>query len=100
MRLSPDERREQIIKSGTKLAEQIGLYQFSLGDVGRDIKCAPSLVSYHFGTIADLRNTVIERACEGHIKNGPILAQAIVRRDPMVAELDNRIKRNVLETYL
>ena len=100
MRMSPEERSKMIIDAATELAEKNGLYQFSLIDVGQRLKCAPSLVSYHFGTIEKLRERVILNAISDNVVNSPVLAQALVRRDPLVQYLSARIKRNVLETYM
>lgn len=89
--------RPNILSAAIKLAKGVGLYQFSRVDVAKAAKVGESTVSYHFGTMPELRTAIVKHAVEHEIMK--ILADARAGREaigvPMNAALRKKIARYI-----
>jgi len=93
-RLTPDERRERIIDAAFRLAICSNYLTITRDEVAVAANCAPTLVNHYFGTVADLRQMVLDRALV--TENCTILAQAIVQGSPIVQQIDNDLFDRVI----
>jgi AcrR family transcriptional regulator len=75
-RFTPDERRKKIIDAAFNLSVATNYLTITRDEVATAANCAPTLVNHYFGTIADLRQVVLDKALA--TENSMILAQAIV----------------------
>lgn len=90
-RLTVAERRQQILAAAFRLSRKGGLYDWSLDNVAQEVGITRPLINYHFGSDNGLRTDVILTAVR--CKDYEIIVQAMVRRDPCVANLDSSIRR-------
>lgn len=90
--------RSRILVVAARLAKHSGLMNFTREAVAHQADCSPANVSYHFGTMRELRDAVVEQALTwGHIE---ILAQARLVRHPalrgkLTAELKQQIAAHI-----
>lgn len=61
-RLTPNERREQIIKAALCLAERTHFFYIKMIDVARKAKCSEALVRHYLGTVKIMRLHVLNEA--------------------------------------
>jgi AcrR family transcriptional regulator len=61
-RLTPETRREQIIKAALCLAERTHFYYIKMIDVARKAKCSEALVRHYLGTVEVMRLHVLNEA--------------------------------------
>lgn len=72
--------KEKILQAAVKVAEALPLYAVTRGKIAKKAKCAPSLVSWYFKTMDELRDAIVARAVETN--NAEIVAWAIAARHP------------------
>jgi len=88
-----------ILSAAIKLASKVGLFQFSRVDVAAEANVGESTVSYHFGTMPELRTAIVKHAVEHEIMK--ILADARAGREsvgvPMSATLRKKIAKFIAE---
>lgn len=93
-RLTPDERRQQILLAATVLAVESGLYNFSVTNVSRKLKnCSKSTIRHYF-SLADLRMAVVDMAIADD--NSAIVAQAITMKHRAVKRMNDYERRRHL----
>ena len=85
MRMHPADRREQVLFAAIEIAQDGHLYTMSAVDVGALAMCARSLINYYFTSIETLREHVIRWGVRNN--DGAIMAQAILRDDPLVSDM-------------
>jgi AcrR family transcriptional regulator len=95
--LTKEHRQRLIIDAATEIAVDGQLYDFGIEAVGVGADCSHSLIIYHFGSLLKLRIAVIEQAIEND--NVSILAQAIIKRDPVVDGITSRQRKGILLAY-
>jgi len=97
-RLTPEQRRIQIINSAIDQAIKRGLYKFNIKNVAFS-NCSKSTVKHYFKTITALRNEVIR-----HALSKPdlfkLVGQAVVMKDDVVAELTDTERRYYLQRLI
>lgn len=92
--------REKILRYAVQCAKHPGqLMQFTREQVAAGCQCSEANVSYHFGTMENLRLAVIDFAVEGEVLE--VLAQArAVRHKALIGRLSPRLKARVVEHML
>jgi AcrR family transcriptional regulator len=91
MRKKPEDRKEQILQAGIKLAEKSHYNTLIRNDVAAAAGVSPGLINHYFTSIENLRHDILERACADKILS--IIAQAIVDNNPFVFVLTSRSVR-------
>lgn len=93
-RLSPEERRQQIITAALKVAGDRGLYSFNIKAVSLALQdCSKSTIKHYF-SIDDLRTAVVEAAID--LGQSDIVTQAITMKHPAVANLTDEQRQGYL----
>ena len=57
--MSKQERKNLIFTIALKVAEDKGIFKFTLNEVAKSCKCSKSLIKHHYGGIVNLRSEVI-----------------------------------------
>jgi len=96
-RLTPEQRRNQIINAATVQAVERGLYDFSIKNVSSALdNCSKSTVKHYFKTLTLLRNQVISVALHDGV-NEALIGQAIAMKDDAVSNLTEIERRHFLQ---
>lgn len=86
-----------ILSAAIGLARKCGLYKFSREDVAKEADVGESTVSYHFGTMPELRKAIVQQAVKHEILS--ILADARASREsigvPMSEELRQKVAAHI-----
>lgn len=86
--------KQQIIIAAAKVAER-GCYTDLIRHVvAREAGVTDSVVSYHCYNMDELKNEVIRHALRTW--NYPILAQALIRKHPLLRDISPELKENIL----
>lgn len=92
-----DTSKPTILSAAVKLANDMGLHQFSRVDVATEAGVGESTVSYHFGTMPELRTAIVKHAVKREMLK--ILADARAGREavgvPMSATLRKKIAKYI-----
>ena len=96
-RLEPNERRKQILDGFIEIAETEG-YRSVTREQGADhLGVSPALVTRYFDdNMVKLRAAALEYA--GYFGKYKILAQALLLKDPLAADLPEQIKKLAIES--
>lgn len=94
VRLTPEERRRQIINAAVDVVLERGLYNFGIVNVARELpNGSKSIIKHHFN-MTELRTAVVESALEhGHSK---IIAQAITMEHEAIGQLTDEQRQRYL----
>lgn len=87
-------RKEEILIAAAKLAERVGYQNVKRESLAREIGCSASLLSYHFGTMDQLRRGIMRHAIRCNLLT--IVAQGLVVGDPHAKKVPDNIKREAL----
>jgi len=97
MRQKPDDRKYQILTAAITVAERPGGWSKLTRDaVAREAQCADGLVSKYFGTMTQMRRTVMRSAVL--TENLPIVAQGLAAGDVHAQKADPELKARALNT--
>jgi len=92
-----DSSKAAILGAAVTIARRNGLFKFSRIDVAEEAEVGESTVSYHFGTMKDLRTAIVQYAVKNEILS--ILADARASREsvgvPMSEELRNKVAAHI-----
>lgn len=95
-------RKTTILAAAVKLAERFGLNDVSREQIATLAGCSTGLVNLHFGTMQNLRRSIVGEAVR--LKNLNIIAQALVATDAKTKGLARRapeeLRREALETLM
>lgn len=91
-------RREQLLIAALALSNQGHYKTVSRDAIARCCGMSGTIVQHYFGTMAELRATIVKEAVERWQVR--VLAQAIIEKDPNVANLTENQRRLVLEDYV
>lgn len=96
-RLLPDDRKYEILTAALIVAGAPGGWSKLTRDaVAREAKCAAGLVSKYFGTMTQMRRTVMRSAVL--TENLPIVAQGLAAGDKCAQKADPELKARALNT--
>ncbi len=94
VRLTPEQRSALIVKTATMVAQEQGLFSFSIANVSRRMENTSKATIKHYFTLEQLRTAVIEAALER--SHSGLVAQAITANHPTIAHLDADQKQRFL----
>jgi len=100
VRLTPEQRKNQILDSAFKLAQGGNLMTMSIANIaqGCPVKCSKSTVKYYFSSLAGIRHAVIRMAIiRGDLD---ILAVAIVNKEPAADLMHDDLRNAALKTLV
>lgn len=98
-RLSPRDRKFEILFAALRVAEKPGSYaKLTRAAVATEAICTEGLVSRYFGTMISLRRAVMRAAIQ--TKNLAIIAQGIACNDKIAAKAPTQIKTAALQTLV
>jgi len=88
-----DTSKPAILKAAVKLANDVGLFQFSRVDVANAAEVGESTVSYHFGTMPQLRTAIAQHAIEHEMLK--ILADARAGREKVGVVMSATLRKKI-----
>jgi len=95
VRYTAEQRHEQILQAGIKLANDGKLYSMSMKNIADKAGCKRPTVHHYFKSLLKLRNCVIHAAIQKrHLR---IIGQAIVKCDPEIKDCKQSLKDEALE---
>lgn len=96
-RQHPDDRRYQILKVSTELAEKAGGFSRLTRElIAKEIGCADGLISRYFGTMSELRRAIMRSAIL--TENLSIIAQGLACGDIHAQKAGKNLKARALQT--
>ena len=98
-RLSPVDRKTEILAAALRVAEKPGSYaKLTRASVATEASCTEGLVSRYFGTMISLKRAVMRAAV--HKENLAIIAQGIACNDAVAAKAPLNIRTAALQTLV
>lgn len=95
-RLKPELRREVLLDHALAAARQYGYAKVTRQQIATTASCSTGLVSSYFGTMPDLRRTLMRAAVTREILD--IVADGLALRDPFAMRAPDRVKNEALKT--
>ena len=95
-RLTPDQRRVDILTCAAEMAQTMGYRSVTRKDVAHRAGVATGLISYYFEDMIGFRDALYRHALEHEIL--PILAQGITAGDPIAREIEPDLFTAAFET--
>lgn len=93
-RMKVDDRKNQLLTHGIKLAERHGYTHVSRKQIGDAAGVSEGLLSLHFGTMEAFRRALMQHAIA--TKNARVLAQGLIARDPQARRAPDDLKQLAL----
>ena len=90
-RMTPQARKEDILKAALLLAEKHGYAQITRGEVGAAAGVSGTAVQYHFTTMSQFRRDLMRYAVKQRC--APVVAQGLAMRDPHAQKADAELRR-------
>ena len=90
-KLARNERRSQILAASLILSASKGYTKVTREEIAEKADVAPSLVSDHFGTMAEFRRCIMRHAVEQG--NVAVIAQGLAARDPHARKASDALKK-------
>jgi AcrR family transcriptional regulator len=98
-RLSPRDRKSEILTAAIRVAEKPGSYaRLTRAAVAAEATCTEGLVSRYFGTMISLKRAVMRAAVQK--ENLAIVAQGIACNDGIAAKAPTQIRTAALQTLV
>lgn len=97
-RLTPDERKEQILGAAIYLSESRGYVHIHFGDIAFHLDITPQLVKHYYPSLDDLYKAIMAKAIE--TGNSEILAQGIINRHPLALALDEKTQKAAIHAVI
>jgi AcrR family transcriptional regulator len=97
IRLAPSERRDKVLAATLPLAIAKGYDKLTRDEIAEAAGISGGTLGYHFGSVDALRVALVEYALAKRCL--PVIAQALVARDPAVAEIPARLRSRALSAY-
>lgn len=82
--------KDAILNAAVGLAKERPYYQLTQSDVCKAAACSKGLVTYHFESMGELYNAIVEYARRNEILR--ILGDAIAQRHPIVQQIPQSIR--------
>lgn len=90
----PMSRKETMLKLAISIAQRKGYSNVTREELADKMKCAESLVSYHFGSIPKLHREIMKAAVDQ--QNLKIIAQGLVSQDPIAQSAPKKLKKHAM----
>jgi AcrR family transcriptional regulator len=95
-KLEASERIAQILAAALQLAPTKGYAQLTRDDIAARAKVPPSLITYHFGTMPNLRRSIMREAVR--VNCLPVIAQGLACRDRHALKASPELRVRALES--
>lgn len=95
-RLAPKVRTEQLLAAALDQAKKIGYRNVTAVTVAQAAGVAPSLVTYYFSTMTQLRRALMRAAVKREVL--PVIAQGIADRNPSALAAPPEVKARAIAT--
>lgn len=89
-------RIAQILAAALEIAPARGYARLTREDIAGRAKVPPSLITYHFGTMPELRRHIMREAVR--VKCLPVIAQGLACRDPRALKAAPELRTLALES--
>lgn len=96
VRLTPEQRKRLILNAAVKVADDIGVFNFSITNVSRHLSGTSKATIKHYYTMDQLRTAVINEALK-RPDCVRIVAQAVAMEHKAVNHLDEQLKQAYLK---
>lgn len=93
----PKERKKELLSEAVELSKELGYSHITRDGIAKKAKVSYGLVTRYFQSMDNLRRLVLKEAIRTEILE--IIAQGLVRKDPLTRRLTPELKERVL-TYL
>lgn len=90
--------KDDLLDAALKVARKVGYKRMTREEIAECAGCSSGQVSHLLGTMVQLRRTVLRAAL--YREDLPILAQALIAKDPHVRAIAPALKRAALESVL
>lgn len=94
MRKLPTERKEELLSVAVDLSKEIGYSHITRDGVAERAGVSYGLVTRYFQSIDNLKHLVMKKAISHGVVE--IIAQGMVRKDPLIKKLDPKLRAKVL----
>lgn len=94
--MSQNTTRNDILRACLKLAAKHGYREITRDAIAIEADVTPSLVSYHLGTMIELRRTVMREAIRTECL--PVIAQGLAANDKHARKSSNELQAAALAT--
>jgi AcrR family transcriptional regulator len=94
-KLEARERLAQILAAALKLSARMGYTRITRADIAKAAGVADALVTYHLGTMPDLRRAVMREAVRTECLS--VIAQGLTARDKHAAKAAPELQRKALQ---
>ena len=91
---TPQARTEELIDAALRLAEKCGYMNVTREALADSVGISEALVSYHLGTMKELRRKVVRAARERPVLR--VLGQALAARDPHALKAPPELQQKAL----
>ena len=93
-RKQPNERKNELLSEAIKLAKEVGYSHITRDGVAERAGVSYGLVTRYFQSIDNLKCLVLKKAIQDEVLE--IIAQGLVRKDPLLRRLSPELKNRVL----
>lgn len=94
IKLEARERKAQILNAALTLCERESFTRVTREQIAAKAACPPTLISYHFGTMASLRRAIMREAIRA--EHLPVIAQGLALRDAHALRAPEDLRRRAL----
>lgn len=98
MRLTPDDRKIQILLAAIRVAQRHGYDKMTREMVANEAIVSEGLVNRYYSNMTSLRNSVMSYAVQ--TGNAPVVAQGLVRQDPIALRAPEKLKTKCAASLL
>ena len=96
VRLEPKVRKNEILQAALAVAAKEGYASMTREQVANKAGCSQALVSNYYGTMTQLRRSVLRHAIKN--EHHHVIAQALIAGDRLVKGIPRKLKVAVLES--
>jgi AcrR family transcriptional regulator len=86
--------KQDILNAASRLAQVKGYRHVTREDVARSVECAESTISYHFGTMVDFHNAIVEYAVANEVLE--VVADALAAKNPIAVAASDTLRRKAV----
>lgn len=97
-KLEARERLTQILAAAVKLAQRHGYNRITREAIAAEARVSAALVTYHLGTMPDLRRAVMREAVRAQCL--PVIAQGLTARDRHALKAPPELQRKALASAM
>ena len=96
IKLQARERIAQILRAALEIAPETGYNRLTRDEIAKRAKIPPTLISYHLGTMAELRRQIMRAAVQAECL--PVIAQGLALRDRHALKAPEELRQRALQS--